>query len=364
MGTYSAVTNTVNGVTFNGSGYIQANATNIILTASGTPAASGTFSYTVTLAGQTCTFPVTFVDALVTNCNSLIQSGPSGQLVHNQGYSGTIAWSYTNGSGATYLPGTTSATVSGLTITSPGFIPSGNGTVIYSMSGFYSGPTGGTVSIPITLDGVTCQAVYGDMIRNSLNAGGCNSCGAYDAASTNTWIKVTQSEYNQLTNYVTNHSIAGVTSPTLLTSIGNISNFGFTGATNANTNAKIPASNYITGFAVMNPSSSIYGYSRVAPKVKFSATLGSGYFNYGSNLPDESFGFYASTSYFVIKAPTIITTNLPCFLAYYDGGGASPIDDYDAGYSSVYGSGNTSTLSTASTSWWRMQAITTSIKQW
>ena len=365
-GTYSASTNTVNGVTFSGSGYIQQNANNIILTASGTPAASGTFSYTETLAGQTCTFPITFLDALVTDCNSLIQSGPSGQLVHNQGYSGTITWSYTNGSGASYLPSTTSATVSGLTITSLGFIPSGSGSVIYSMNGFYSGPTGGTVSIPITLDGVTCQAVYGDNIRNSLNEGGCNSCGAYDAASPNTWIKVTQSEYNQLINYVTNHTVAGVSSATLATSIGNVGISGVTGATNVPTNVKIPGSNYITGFAVLNPVATVFGYSRVSPKVKFSTTLSSGYATYGSNLPDETIGGYSgtTTSYFVIKTPTTLTTILASFLAYYDGGGASPTDDNDVGYSSYYGSGSTNTLSTPIALWWRIQAITTSVKQW
>ena len=364
-GTYTGTTNIVNGVKFTCSGYIFQNQTSIVLTASGTPAASGTFNYTLTLAGQTCTFPVTFLAALVTDCNSLIQSGPTGQLVHNQGYSGTITWSYTNGSGATYVPGTTSATVSGLTITSPGFIPNGNGSTIYSMSGFYTGPTGGTVSIPITLDGVTCQAVYGDMIRIALNAGGCSSCGNYDAATSDTWVKVSQSEYNNLINFVTNHTVAGVSSSVLSTPI-NTNLSAFTGATGALSNVKIPGSNYVTGFAVANPNGSPYGYNRVSPKVKYSTSFGTGYSNYGSSLPDEFISGYAynNASYFVIKTPTIITTILSSFLGYYDGGGYSPTDYNDSGFSSVYGNGNTGVLNQTSTSWWRIQAVSTSVKQW
>ena len=46
------------------------------------------------------------------------------------------------------------------------------------------------------------------------------------------------------------------------------------------------------------------------------------------------------------------------------GVGYTPADDNDAGYNSVFGLSSTKTLSQAGTSWWRIQAVTTSVKQW
>lgn len=58
IGTYSISTGTVNGVFFSGSGTFTATgAQTIVLTASGTPTAAGTFNFTVGSAG--CTFSVT-----------------------------------------------------------------------------------------------------------------------------------------------------------------------------------------------------------------------------------------------------------------------------------------------------------------
>jgi hypothetical protein len=63
-GTYTATTNTQNGVSFAASGTLVSTGANtqVILQASGTPTAVGTFTYTVNLGGQTCSFSVTYVD--------------------------------------------------------------------------------------------------------------------------------------------------------------------------------------------------------------------------------------------------------------------------------------------------------------
>jgi hypothetical protein len=65
-GDYSASTDEVNGVYFVGQGTVNASGSkNILLTASGTPMADGTFTYTVTTDGKTCTFSVTYTKAPV-----------------------------------------------------------------------------------------------------------------------------------------------------------------------------------------------------------------------------------------------------------------------------------------------------------
>jgi hypothetical protein len=61
-GDYTITTNEVNGVIFSGEGTISSagTGTQIKLYASGTPTNAGTFTYTVTLNGQTCTFTVIY----------------------------------------------------------------------------------------------------------------------------------------------------------------------------------------------------------------------------------------------------------------------------------------------------------------
>lgn len=59
-GTFTITTNTVAGVSFSSSGTVGVGAQNITLAAIGTPTASGTQTFTVTLGSSSCTFPVTF----------------------------------------------------------------------------------------------------------------------------------------------------------------------------------------------------------------------------------------------------------------------------------------------------------------
>lgn len=61
VGAYSISTTTTNGITFNGSGIFSTTGPQqVVLTATGTPVASGPFSFTVTGGSSTCTFPLTF----------------------------------------------------------------------------------------------------------------------------------------------------------------------------------------------------------------------------------------------------------------------------------------------------------------
>ncbi|MBS1510567.1 MAG: hypothetical protein JST86_07005 [Bacteroidetes bacterium] len=59
-GTYTISTNTVNGISFSGSGSLVVGTQQITLTATGTPAAAGTFTYQPNVPGS-CTFDVTTV---------------------------------------------------------------------------------------------------------------------------------------------------------------------------------------------------------------------------------------------------------------------------------------------------------------
>ncbi|MBP6430750.1 MAG: hypothetical protein KA319_03205 [Ferruginibacter sp.] len=62
IGTYSITSNTVNGITFTASGsYSGVGSNSVILTASGTPTAAGTFNYTINTGTSSCTFPITVV---------------------------------------------------------------------------------------------------------------------------------------------------------------------------------------------------------------------------------------------------------------------------------------------------------------
>ena len=66
VGTYSIVTTAVNGVTFTASGTFSGpGAQSIILNASGTPAAEGSFTIPVTVGSTTCSFPLTVVTGTI-----------------------------------------------------------------------------------------------------------------------------------------------------------------------------------------------------------------------------------------------------------------------------------------------------------
>ncbi|MBL7746149.1 MAG: hypothetical protein JNM19_01870, partial [Chitinophagaceae bacterium] len=96
-GTVTGSTNTVNGVSFsvNTTLYSTGPSTPVTLTAAGTPQATGTFSYTATVAGQTCNFNVTYSAAATFNCGAITHTLPS-SLVNGMAYNtGSVSLPYT-----------------------------------------------------------------------------------------------------------------------------------------------------------------------------------------------------------------------------------------------------------------------------
>lgn len=172
-GTANATTNTLNGVSFAAptQGVAGGGGTSgLTMTASGTPLAAGTFNYTVTVAGQTCVFPITFTDPASFNCAGITNT-LTAPLVNGTPYSGTITLPYTGGAGNAYAGGTLGP-VNGLSLTNPGGTYStGSGNVTYTISGTYNG---GSNSTTFTLPESGCTVTLGaaTFTGGTLNCGG------------------------------------------------------------------------------------------------------------------------------------------------------------------------------------------------
>jgi uncharacterized protein (TIGR02145 family) len=124
----------------------------------GTPASSGTASFTVTIGGQTCTFtiPVALPLAAITSL-SCGTASTSGTLVQNTVATGvTSTIPYTGGNGGTYTTQSVSSTgVLGLTASrTSGTLATGAGNVVYTISG--TPTTSGTASFAISIGGQSC----------------------------------------------------------------------------------------------------------------------------------------------------------------------------------------------------------------
>jgi hypothetical protein len=174
-GPISFTTNTVNGISFSAGTpppFLNANVNyGITLTATGTPVSTGTFNYTVTAAGQTCSFPVTFTSPVSFNCNG-ISNTITGPLTNGSAYSGTVTIPYTGGSGASYSS-TVVGPVSGLSLTSTaGTYAGSGGNVVYTISGTYSGATNGLVSFTLPESGCIVNLGTAQLTPGSLSCGG------------------------------------------------------------------------------------------------------------------------------------------------------------------------------------------------
>ena len=138
-GSYIASTNTVNGVSFSTYGVLPTNGSQTItLTAMGTPANLGTYNYSLSVAGQSCSFSVTYGGATY-NCSSATKSqNPSGSLIPGVSYNGSYYIPYTNGNGASYPA--LSLSNQGLTLTRvAGVLSASGGVIVYYLSGQWSG---------------------------------------------------------------------------------------------------------------------------------------------------------------------------------------------------------------------------------
>jgi hypothetical protein len=165
-GKYSASTDVQNGVSFSVSGTLLSvgAGTKIILKASGTPLVGGpsqTFTYTVTLAGQVCTFPITFASPANFNCSGMRKTDLTpltDVLVNGVIYDATIKLPYTAGNGTAYDAGTP-VTVNGLKLTrTPGTYLAAGDSVTYNIHGTYTGATGpNAVTFNLADGGCTVQ---------------------------------------------------------------------------------------------------------------------------------------------------------------------------------------------------------------
>jgi hypothetical protein len=162
-GTYSAQSVSSTGVTgltatltagtfANGSGTLT-------YTISGTPANSGTASFTLSIGGQACTllrtvgFPVGSITALT--CGSATNNGTLTSGTAANGVSSSVP--YTGGNGGTYSAQSVSSTgVTGLTATlTAGTFASGSGSLTYTISG--TPASSGTASFALSIGGQSCS---------------------------------------------------------------------------------------------------------------------------------------------------------------------------------------------------------------
>lgn len=190
-GTFTASTPTINGVSFSASGLLSIGTTGITLTASGTPAASGSFTYPITAGGTTCNFTVNF-DALAAPAVFTLGGAPgncTGALV-NGSYAAGIAANSSNTitinvsvtSAGSYA--ISSPVINGMSFSGTGLFSTtgaqqvtlyANGTPVSSGSYNYDISAGSntcTVSIPVTgapTDYITCK-IDGVFTEFNVNA--------------------------------------------------------------------------------------------------------------------------------------------------------------------------------------------------
>jgi hypothetical protein len=196
-----------------------------------------------------------------------------------------------------------------------------------------------------------------DKIRASLGV----SKTAYDNATANNWVSVTETEYNNLLVIVSGSAKYGAPEIFMNTTPATGWSASYTIAGNNNV-AKVPASNYIIGWSVKTANSSS---TAAGSKLKVSTTQTSGYIDYGGPLP--STGTLAATTrvYFVLKNPGNKTPAAPAYTGVYNGSnyflaninGASHGPEY-------YKSGDSDVPATAFPSDSYSQVISTGTKQW
>ncbi len=181
-GLHSGLTATSTGVTgltltvssgsfANGSGVLD-------YTITGTPSASGTASFSISIAGRTCTITrvVNQLPGSISglNCSSATNSGTLTQGTSAAGVSSSIP--YTGGNGGSHTGQTVNSTgVSGLTATlSAGTFANGSGSLVYTITGTPSG--NGIASFALNIGGQTCTITrVVNPIPGSISALNCNS---------------------------------------------------------------------------------------------------------------------------------------------------------------------------------------------
>ncbi len=153
-GTYN-ISATSNGVTFSGSGtFSGTGAQNIVLTATGTPAATGTHSFTLGTT-PSCSFNRTTNSVGITalNCAGATQSVPTTNTAYY--YNTTVTIPYTGTAGVSVPAETVASTgVTGLTAIMNSFTAAASGNITLTISGTPSGD--GTANFAFTTNGLSC----------------------------------------------------------------------------------------------------------------------------------------------------------------------------------------------------------------
>jgi hypothetical protein len=119
----------------------------------GTPSATGTASFTITIGGKTITFTITVYAPIVINTNNAVNNGVLNPGVAASNVSTTF--NYTNGSGQTFFAQSVNSTgITGLTANlAAGTLAIGNGSITITISGI---PTAsGIASFTIMIGGNT-----------------------------------------------------------------------------------------------------------------------------------------------------------------------------------------------------------------
>jgi hypothetical protein len=205
----------------------------------------------------------------------------------------------------------------------------------------------------------------GDKILDSLTT----SAAAYTAASANTWIKITETEYNTMQTKVTGTTLAGATDATI-TAIGANTNFttgglAFYNQTSATTPA-IPANTYLYAFKMyINATISnmqVYANNN-------SDTSANGFVAQGGVLPTSTAGY----NYYVLKgvanvnyaaAPTslLLWTSNVLPMGFKQNVGASGVKHAASSTAITVSTNVNSTFGNASA--FAIQGLCTTTKQW
>ena len=150
IGTFNVSSNTVNGMTFSGTGALTSTgATTITLTGTGTPTNPGPSNFTVTVGASTCNFTVTVAGAAVyaVNCGSVNVNGTyvEGQPLNT---SNTVQVDLNVTTAGAYS--ITTAPVNGMTFSGSGTLPVGTHTITLTGTGTPTADGTFTVTIPGT----------------------------------------------------------------------------------------------------------------------------------------------------------------------------------------------------------------------
>ena len=193
---------------------------------------------------------------------------------------------------------------------------------------------------------------------------------AYNNASTNTWVEITETEYDNLAEKLNNVSKTGATEADFNNSvtIDHGSSPEYTVA-NIDASTTIPNTGYLFAFKYVI-SSKGHGVTATTAQIKQSSTSNhQGFIDIGNTLPSHSISSLIKTYYFVIKGNTTATTGTG-YMAFTKSSNTNPAFKRITGTTYHYQSGNSNNLGSTiyngsgSGVKWLHQGLATTQKQW